>query len=149
MKRNLKWIVVSLLVLTIIVLLVFPIGRPLQLPFEADEVSSVILWSFWGYKEVTEVDDIAQITEKMNGIRICGAFDFENYEPRDGDYSYVCTFYLTDGSTYQYSTMQKPGLTSIFMDADGTYHKAKNVRIQSVFENLDLELRQGNPFPAK
>ena len=149
MKRKAKWIIVSVIVLAILVLLVFPIGKSFTLPFTVDEVSSVILWSFWGYKEATDPADISAIMEEINGVRLCGDFDFESYQPKEGDYSYVCAFYLTDGRTYQYSNLSKPGLTSIFMDADGSYYKAKNLMLQSVFEKLNLEQQMGNPFPAE
>ena len=149
MKRKAKWIIVSVIVLAILVLLVFPIGKSFALPFTVDEVSSVILWSFWGYKVATDPADISVIMEEINGVRLCGAFDVESYQPREGDYSYVCAFYMTDGRTYQYSNLSKSGLTSIFMDADGVYYKAKNIMLQSVFEKLNLEMQIGNPFPAE
>ena len=149
MKRKAKWFVISVLMLAILALLIFPVGKSFTLPFAADEVSSVILWSFWGYKEATDPADISLIMEEMNSVRLCGVFDFENYQLREGDYSYICAFYLMDGRIYQYSNLSKPGLTSIFMDADGTYYKAKNLLLQSVFDKLDLELRTGNPFPTE
>ena len=149
MKRKAKWFVISVLMLAILALLIFPVGKSFTLPFAADEVSSVILWSFWGYKEATDPADISLIMEEMNSARLCGVFDFENYQLREGDYSYICAFYLMDGRTYQYRNLSKPGLTSIFMDADGTYYKAKNLLLQSVFDKLDLELRTGNPFPTE
>ena len=149
MKRKATWIVGIVLVLAILALLIFPIGKPFVLPFAVDEVSSVILWSFWGYKEATDPADISVIMEEMNGLRLCGTFDFESYQPREGDYSYVCAFYLTDGRIYQYSNLSKPGLTSIFMDADGVCYKAKNLLLQSVFEKLNLEMQTGNPFPTE
>lgn len=144
MKRNLKWIVAVLLVLMIVALLIFPIGKRFTLPFAAEDVSSVILWSFWGYKEATEAEDIAVIVEEMNGARLCGEFDFENYEPRDGDYS--CQFFLKDDRALEYRTMPKPGLTSLFRDADGIYYKAKGIPSDSMLKNLDMEYQSGNPF---
>ena len=149
MKRNQKWIMLAVLLLAVIALLVFPIGKYFTLPFEAEEVSTVILWSFWGYKEVTESADIAMVVEKMNGIRLCGEFDFENYEPREGDYACSVFFFLKDGRTYEYSAMPKPGLTTIFRDADGTYYKAKKVPVEKIYNGLDRELKPGNPFGEK
>ena len=149
MERNLKWVAILLLVLIVIAVLVFPVGKRFTLPFAAEDVSSVILWSFWGYKETTESADIAMIVERMNGARLCGEFDFENYEPREGDYGSSVSFSLKDGRTYEYGTMTKPGLTSIFRDADGTYYKAKNIPIEKIYNDLDLELQPGNPFDTK
>ena len=149
MKRYLKWIVAVLLVLTIVALLIFPRGKSFTLPFAAEDVSSVILWSFWGYKEATDRDDIAMIVGEMNDTRLCGEFDFENYEQREGDYSYICAFLLKDGRTCKYSIMSKPGLASVFRDSDGTYYKVKNVWIESIYNELDIEPQHGNPFPAE
>lgn len=146
MKRNLKWIVILLLVLLVIGLLVFPVGKRFTLPFAAEEVSSVILWSFWGYKETAKTEDIAMIVEEMNNARICGDFDCEDYELREGDYSCNVSFFLKDGSTYKYSTMPKPGLTSIFQDSDGTYYKAKYISLERIYNNLRQEPKPGNPF---
>ena len=149
MKRNLKLPVAVVLVLTIIALLIFPIGKSLALPFAAEDVSSVILWSFWGYKEATDHDDIAMIVGKMNGARLCGEFDFDNYEPREGDYGCDFYFFMTDGRLYEYSTMPKAGLTSLFRDADGTYYKAKGISSDRILENLNIAYQSGNPFDKK
>lgn len=146
MKRNVKWIIAAILVLAVIALLVLPVGKPFTLPFTAEEVSSVTLWSFWGYKETTEVEEISAIVEEMNGTRLCGEFDFENYEMREGDYGCVFSFCLKDGRTYEYTAIPKPGLTTIFQDADGAYYKAKNVPMQRLYNDLEQELQPGNPF---
>ena len=146
MKRNLKWSVAVLLVLTIIALLIFPIGKSFALPFTAEDVSSVILWSFWGYKEATDRDDIAMIVEEVNGTRLCGEFDFDNYEPRAGDYGCDFYFFMKDGRIYEYSTMPKAGLTSLFRDADGTCYKAKGISSDRILENLNIAYQSGNPF---
>ena len=146
MKKVYKKLIVLLLVLGFWALLIFPVGKPFELPFEAEEVSSVVLWTFWGYKEAREESDIALIVEEMNNARLCGEFEFENYEPNEGDYSCSACFFLKDGSTYEYETMLKPGLTSIFRDADGTYYKAKNISLEKIYNRLNLELQPGNPF---
>ena len=146
MKRNFKLFVILPLVLVIVVLLVFPIGKRFTLPFAAEDVSSVILWSFWGYKEVTDVENVSIIVEEMNDVRLCGEFDFENYAPREGDYGCSAFFLLKDGRTYEYATMPKLGLATIFRDADGTYYKAKNIPIEKIYNELDLALQSGKPF---
>ena len=132
--------------LAVVVLLVFPIGKPFALPFEAEEVSSVILWNFWGYKEATGAEDIATIVEEMNDARLCGEFDYEKYTPREGDYGCSVSFFLKDGRTYEYATMPKPGLTTIFRDADGTCYKAKGVFADRILEKLNMAYQSGNPF---
>lgn len=148
MKRNLKWIVAVFLAV-IASLLIFPVGKPFVLPFAAEDVSSVIVWSFWGYKEATESSDIALIVDTINDTRLCGEFDFETYEPRDGDDGCQFFFVLKDGSTFKYHTVPKPGLTSIFQDADGTYYKAKSAAQNSIIEELDVEIQHGNPFETE
>ena len=130
MKRNFTVFAALTVVLAVVALLIFPIGKRFTLPFAAGDVSCVTLWSFWGYKEVTDAEDIAMIAEEMNDIRLCGEFDFESYAPRDGDYSCTVSFLLKDGRIYEYATMPKPGLTTIFQDADGTYYKAKNIPVE-------------------
>lgn len=146
MKRSIKWIIAAILVLAVIALLVFPIGKHFTLPFTAKEVSSVTLWSFWGYKETTEEEEISAIMEEMNETRLCGEFDFENYEMREGDYGCTFSFFLKDGRTYEYTALPKPGVTTIFRDADGTYYKAKNVPLENIYNRLDQKLKPGNPF---
>ena len=146
MKRNFELFVMFALVLAVVALLVFPIGKRFTLPFAAEDVSSVILWSFWGYKETAKTEDIAMIVKEMNNAHICGEFDYEDYEPREGDYSCNASFFLKDGSTYKYSTMPKPGLTSIFQDSDGTYYKAKYISLERIYNNLRQEPKPGNPF---
>lgn len=149
MKRNIKWVIVAVLILAVIALLVFPVGAPFTLPFEAEEVSSVMMHSFWGYKEATEAEDIFVIMEEMNGARLCGGFDFESYEPREGDYGCVFCFFLKDGRTYEYATMPKPGLTTIFRDADGTYYKAKKIPMEKIYNEFEGECKPGNLFQAE
>ena len=146
MKKAYKKVIALILVLGFWAVLILPVGKPFALPFETEEVSSVTLWTFWGYKEAAASSDIATIIEEMNGARICGEFDFESYEPNDGDYSCIAYFFLRDGSTYTYETRLKPGLTSIFRDADGTYYKAKNISLEAIYNRLNLELQHGDPF---
>jgi len=146
MKRNVNWIIGAILVLAVIALLVLPVGKPFALPFAAEEVSSVTLWSFWGYKETIEAEEIAVIVEEMNETRLCGEFNFEKFEPRAGDYSCVFSFCLKDGRIYEYTVIPKPGLTTIFRDGDGTYYKAKNVPMKKLYNDLQQELQPGNPF---
>ena len=149
MRRNNKWIIGAILVLGVIALLVFPVGKRFTLPFTAEEVSSVTLWSFWGYKETIVAEEIAAIVEEMNGVRLCGEFDFDNYEMREGDYGCVFCFFLKDGRTYEYATMPKPGLTTIFRDADGTYYKAKKIPMEKIYNEFEGECKPGNLFQAE
>ena len=144
MKRKSKLLIVLILVAVIAALLVFPVGRRFPLPFETEDVSFVILWSFWGYKEARESREITMIVEEMSDIRLCREFDYENYEPRDGDYSYNICFFLNDGSAYEYEALPKPGLTTVFRDADGTYYKAKNVPLKAIYNNLAQDPQFGN-----
>jgi len=149
MKRSHKLLIILILVLTVIALLVFPVGVSFTLPFGAEEVSSVIMYSIWGYKEATDAEDISMIAEKMNSARLCGEFDFESYEPREGDYGCTFYFFLKNGRTYEYTVMTKPGLTTIFRDADGVYYKAKKIPMEKIYNEFEGELKPGNPFQAK
>lgn len=137
MKRKRMIAIVAVLILFAVIV---PFGKPYELPFSKEEVSSVTMDSdFWRtYKEAETEEDIALVVKRMNRIQILKPYDVTKYA-EEGDYSRSIRVTLKDGRVYTYDVMAVDGLGAAFTDETGTAYLVYRFQPEALWNQLEAE----------
>ena len=135
-----KKILLRLAIVLLLLIFVFVVYRCNSLPnyeapFEAEEVMSVTISTFWESKTIDDKKEIENLIKQLNKVKIISDYD-ENKDPIEaGTYGYTICFELIDGNQAEYIAISTQGLRCKFVDENGQAHNARNFTLGKIMES--------------